>query len=107
MPSRRLFHLKPKVVPLTPVQWKFFLAQTVEDFVELDQQDTGEFYFLFYLDRWRQVYRGHQREIHAEWQRRGFTRKRQQFVLTPYAQRDAVNQRLWELYLAESRPGGV
>ena len=87
MPSRRLFHLKPKVSPLSPFEWSFFLCQNLAGFDQLFQQDGENFFWLYYADGWRECYRGHREEIDAEWGRRGWSRKQRKFVLTPYLER--------------------
>ena len=82
------FHLKRKTAPRTRFEWAFFLAKTVADFDRLAEQVGSKFFFLFYLDRWRTVYRkSPEQEILSEWKRRGFTRKQRKFVMTLYSQR--------------------
>ena len=90
MPTRRIWRLRTRVEPLTEFQWRFFLVQDVAAFDRLAESggdDAAQFWFLYYYDRWREVFAAHRREIEAEWRRRGWSEKQRKFVLTPYLQR--------------------
>lgn len=89
MPPRRVFRRKQRTAPLTEFVWKFFLSQSVADFDRLaaDPDNSSAFFFLYYDDRWKEVYAAHRAEIEAEWRRRRWTRKQKQFVMTDYNHR--------------------
>lgn len=78
---------------MTPFIWKFFLAQSVQDFDRLaavEGDDAVMFFCLYYDDHWRVLYQQHHAEIEREWQRRGWGRKQREFVMTPYRERGFV-----------------
>jgi hypothetical protein len=93
MPPRRIFRRKQRTEPMSPFIWRFFLAESVQDFDQLaavEGDNGGVFFLLYYDDGWRNVYAQHREEIEAEWSRRGWTRKQKQFVLTDYSKRGFV-----------------
>jgi hypothetical protein len=90
MPPRRVFRRKGLREPMSAFIWRFFLAESVQDFDQLaaaQGNDAAMFFCLYYDDHWRDVYQQHHAEIEREWQRRGWSRKQKQFVLTPYLER--------------------
>lgn len=93
MPTRRVWRYKARVAPLTPMQWRFFLCKDVTEFDRLNTNEidtTGEFFWLYWVDHWRECYAEHKEEIEAEWRRRGWTEKEKAFVMTPYRERGIV-----------------
>lgn len=87
MPTRRVRRQKSRVPSLTACEWRFFLARTPKDFEKAMDTDGSEFWFLFYHDKWTDVYAAHRVEIEQEWQKRGWTPEMKRFVMMPYAKR--------------------
>jgi hypothetical protein len=115
VPTRRVWRYKPRAEPLTAGQWAFFLVRNKAGFDRVsDTIDSGEFFFLYYADHWREVYAAHCDEIDAEWNRRGWTQSQRKFVMTGYFQRgfhlahDVAREKkmeLWRRFEAAGQPG--
>jgi hypothetical protein len=91
VPTRRIWRYKPRVEPITALEWAFFLVRDKTGFDRIwENNDGGGLFMLYYADHWKQVYAAHREEIDAEWNRRGWTAAQRQFVLTPYMQRGYV-----------------
>jgi hypothetical protein len=108
MPTRRIWRYKTRVDPLTVLQWAFFLVQDVAGFDRLfETGDSGQFFYLYYADGWKEVFAAHREEIEKEWARRSWSKKQREFVLMLYLQRritlkhDAERERrmaLWRVW---------
>jgi hypothetical protein len=93
MPTRRIWRYRQRVKPLTAFQWAFFLVQDIAGFdrlAEVQGDDAGEFFVLYYADGWKKTYSQHQEEIEAEWRKRGWTQRQRRFVMTAYRERGFV-----------------
>ena len=59
MPPRRIFRRKQRTEPMSAFIWRFFLAESVQDFDRLaavEGYDGEMFFLLYYCDGWRDVY---------------------------------------------------
>jgi len=90
MPPRRVFRRKQRTEPMSAFIWRFFLAESIQDFDRLagaEGDDGATFFFLYYDDHWRDVYAQHHEEIERAWRRKRWTQAQRRFVLTPYLER--------------------
>jgi hypothetical protein len=51
VPTRRVWRYKPRVEPLTPTEWAFFMVRDKEGFDRIwEKHDGGGLFFLYYAD---------------------------------------------------------
>jgi len=116
VPTRRVWRYKPRVEPMTELEWSFFLVRDRAGFDRIwEKEGGGGLFMLYYADGWKEVYAAHRKEIEAEWNRRRWTQAHRKFVMTGYFDRgfrlahDIESDRkleLWRRFEAEGRIGG-